>query len=88
MTQREVIVNNHLGIHARPASLIVQTSAAFNADIWLEKDGTAANAKSIMSVMMLAASCDSKVLIRAAGKDEEKAVEAIVKLFENKFNEA
>ncbi len=87
MTQREVYVTNHLGIHARPASLIVQTSSAFDADIWLEKDATAANAKSIMSVMMLAAGCDSKVLVSASGKDEERAVEALVKLFESKFNE-
>ncbi len=87
MMQREVYVINHLGIHARPASLIVKTSSAFEADVWLEKDGTAANAKSIMSVMMLAAGCDSKVVISASGKDEEAAVDALVKLFENRFNE-
>jgi phosphocarrier protein HPr len=88
MIQQEVRVTNHLGIHARPASLIVQTSSAFQSDVWLEKDGTEANAKSIMSVMMLAAGCDSMVVVRASGKDEEKAVDAIVKLFESKFNEA
>ncbi len=87
MTQREVYVINHLGIHARPAFLIVQTSCAFDADIWLEKDGTAANAKSVLSVMMLAAACDSKIVVSASGKDEERAVEAVVKLFESKFNE-
>jgi phosphocarrier protein len=87
MIQQEVTVANYLGIHARPASLIVQTSSAFAADIWLEKDGTSANAKSIMSVMMLAAGCESKVLVRASGTDEEKALDAIVKLFAAKFNE-
>ncbi len=88
MIQQEVTVLNHLGIHARPASLIVQTSIAFDAEIWIEKDGTTANAKSIMSVMMLAAGCDSKVIVRACGKDEEKALEAMIKLFERKFNES
>jgi phosphocarrier protein HPr len=88
MIQREVTVINTLGLHARPASLIVQTSGAFEADIWLQKDGVSANAKSIMSVMMLAAACNRKITIRANGKDEEKAVEAIAKLFENKFNES
>jgi phosphocarrier protein HPr len=88
MTLREVTVINNLGIHARPASLIVQASQPFDADIWLEKDGTSANAKSIMSVMMLAAGCDTKVVIRASGKDEQRAVDALAKLFESKFNEA
>jgi phosphocarrier protein HPr len=88
MTQREVTVTNHLGIHARPAALIVQASGTFDAEIWLEKDGSSANAKSIMSVMMLAAACSTKIIIRANGKDEDKAVEAIAKLFETRFNEA
>jgi phosphocarrier protein HPr len=87
MIQREVTITNSLGIHARPASLIVQTSAAYDADIWLVKDGALANAKSILSVMMLAAACNKKITVRANGKDEEKAVEAIAKLFEMNFNE-
>jgi phosphocarrier protein len=87
MIQREVTITNSLGIHARPASLIVQTSAAYDADIWLVKDGASANAKSILSVMMLAAACNKKITVRANGKDEEKAVEAITKLFEMNFNE-
>jgi phosphocarrier protein len=87
MIQREVTITNSLGIHARPASLIVQTSAAYDADIWLVKDGASANAKSILSVMMLAAACNKKITVRANGKDEEKAVEAIAKLFEMNFNE-
>jgi phosphocarrier protein HPr len=88
MIQREVTVTNSLGIHARPAVLIVQTSGTFDAEIWLEKDGVSANAKSIMSVMMLAAGCSTKIVVRANGKDEEKAVEAVAKLFETRFNEA
>ena len=88
MIQRDIVVTNSLGIHARPASLIVQTSTPFNCDIWLEKDGTTANAKTIRSVMMLAAACDARVTIRANGRDEQKAVDALSQLFEAKFNES
>jgi phosphocarrier protein len=87
MIQQEVVVSNPLGIHARPAALIAQMSSKFSAEIWLEKDGMSANAKSIMNVMMLAAACKSKVIIRAQGAEEKQAVEAIVSLFESRFNE-
>jgi phosphocarrier protein HPr len=87
MIQREVVVANALGIHARPASLIVQTATPFDCDIWLEKDGVAVNAKSIINVMMLAAACDAKVVIKASGRDEQNAVDALVRLFEARFHE-
>jgi phosphocarrier protein len=87
MTEKQVIVTNSLGIHARPASMIVQSAAKFSSDISLEKDGTSADAKSIMSVMMLAAGNESRVIIRASGKDEQEAVESLAKIFESKFNE-
>jgi len=88
MVQREIVVTNALGIHARPASLIVQTATPFDCDVWLEKTGVSANAKSIMSVMMLAAAFETKVLVKANGKDEQMALEAICKLFASNFNEA
>jgi phosphocarrier protein HPr len=87
MIQQEVLVGNPLGIHARPAALIVQMSSKFSSDVWLEKDGVSANAKSIMSVMMLAAAHKSKIIIRADGPQEKEAVEALVRLFDSKFNE-
>jgi phosphocarrier protein len=87
MTEKEIRVINSLGIHARPASMIVQTAARFGCDIALEKDGVSADAKSIMNVMMLAAGHGSTVIIRATGEDEQEAVTAIASLFENKFNE-
>lgn len=87
MLQQEVIVSNSLGIHARPAALIVQLSSKFTSDIWLDKDGLTANAKSIMSVMMLGAGHKSKIIIRADGAQEQEAVEALVQLFDSKFNE-
>jgi phosphocarrier protein HPr len=87
MTQQEVIVSNIFGIHARPASLIAQKSAAFKSDIRLEKDGVSANAASIMNVMMLAAAYKSKVVIKAHGPDEKQAVDSLVELFNAKFYE-
>jgi phosphocarrier protein len=87
MVQQEIIVSNVLGIHARPAALIVQLSNKFASEIWLEKNGAKADAKSIMSVMMLAAAYQSKVLICADGKEERQALDALVKLFKSNFNE-
>ena len=87
MTEREVEVVNTLGIHARPSSMIVKTAQQFTSTISISKSGADADAKSIMSVMMLAATCGSKVTIRAAGDDENQAIEAIAGLFARKFDE-
>lgn len=87
MVEREITVVNTLGIHARPASLIVETANKFKSTTSLEKDGICADAKSIINVMMLAAAFKSKVLIRATGEDEEEAADAIAQLFTDKFHE-
>jgi phosphocarrier protein HPr len=87
MIKKEVTVTNLLGIHARPASMIVKVATQFKSDINLIKDDVNSDAKSIMGVMMLAAAKDSTVGITAEGPDEQLAVEAIIELFENKFNE-
>ena len=87
MAEKNVTVINKLGIHARPASLIVQTAITFKSAIQLSKDGAAADAKSIMSVMMLAAAKDSIVTIKADGEDADAAVDAVIELFNKKFNE-
>lgn len=87
MVERRIIVSNTLGIHARPASLIVQTAMKFKSDITLTKDGASADAKSIMSVMILAAAYNSEVIINASGEDENEAADAIATLFEQKFYE-
>ena len=87
MVYRTLTIQNSLGIHARPASLIVQMCKNFKSDIAIEKDGVSADAKSIMNIMMLAAASQSEVVVRAKGPDEQAALDAIVTLFENKFNE-
>lgn len=88
MVEKKIIVKNKLGVHARPAAMLVKTATSFRSDIHLAREGQVINGKSIMGVMMLAASLGSEVTISAKGEDEEKAVAALAKLFEDKFGEA
>ncbi len=87
MIEKEIQVVNRLGLHARPAALLVQKAGKFKSEIRLLKDEFEVNAKSIMSVMMLAAEMGSLITIKAWGEDEAQAVEEIAKLFEEKFGE-
>jgi len=82
-----VKVTNPLGVHARPSALLVQTASKFKSEVWFSKDGREVNGKSMLGVMTLAAEMGSTVVIRADGPDEEKAVEALARVFELKFGE-
>ena len=83
----EVKVVNKLGLHARPAAQLVRQAMTFQSDITLEKDGEAVNAKSIMGIMSFAACLGTTIVITADGEDENEAVDAIAKLFADKFGE-
>lgn len=85
--ERLLEIKNKLGLHARAANLVVKTASRFRSHITLEKDGVVANAKSIMSLLMLAAGKGSKVLLRAEGEDAQEAVEEIARLVEERFGE-
>ncbi len=87
MTEQTITVTNKAGIHARPSALIVKTASQYESEVFLSCEGTEVNAKSIMSVMMLAAAQGSEVLIRTEGPDEEGVMKAIMDLFEKKFFE-
>jgi len=87
MTTREVTIINRAGIHARPAALIVKTANRFQSEIFLEKDDNRVNGKSIMGIITLGAGFNAKLQVAAEGSDEEEADEAIVRLFENRFEE-
>jgi phosphocarrier protein len=87
MLEKDIVVSNKAGVHARPSALIVKTASRFDSEVFLSCEGTEVNAKSIMSVMMLAAAMGSVVRIRTEGNDEDKAMEAIIQLFESKFSE-
>lgn len=83
MVEREIIIKNKTGLHARPAAVVVQKANEFGSEVFLEKDGDRVNAKSIMGVMMLAAGEGSKITIIADGDDEGDAVKSISALLES-----
>ena len=87
MVERKVEVINKLGLHVRPAAMLVQKASKFRSEIRLQKDDLEVNAKSILSVMALAAQMGSFVIIKAEGEDEAFAVEELAKLFEERFGE-
>ncbi len=87
MQTQNVTIKNRAGIHARPAALIVQTANEFESEIYLEKDNNSINAKSIMGIITLGAGYNSVINVKTEGVDEEAALAAIVKLFENRFEE-
>ncbi|MCG8668679.1 MAG: HPr family phosphocarrier protein [Pseudomonadales bacterium] len=78
---------NKLGLHARAASKLVATASRFESKIDINKDGQVADAKSIMSVLMLAASKGAHLDIEANGNDEKEALDAICLLINNRFDE-
>jgi phosphotransferase system HPr (HPr) family protein len=86
MVERQAVVKNKLGIHARPSALIVQSAAKFAAEITLVKDGLEVNGKSIMGVMMLAAETGAGILVRAEGTDEQDAADKMADVIESKFD--
>ncbi len=86
MLEQRATVKNKLGIHARPAALLVQAAAKFTSEITLEKDGLAINGKSIMGVMMLAAEVGSVITVRVEGEDACIALDRIVEMIESKFD--
>jgi len=85
--KERVKVINSLGLHARPASMLVQVASRYNSDITLSRDEMKVNAKSIMGVMMLAAEKGTEVEIEAAGDDAKEAVAGVKELFIRKFDE-
>jgi len=87
MIQKEVKIINEIGLHVRPASILVEVANKFKSDIWIEKDGQEANGKSIMSILLLSAEKGSKINIKAEGPDAVQAVEALAKVVNNKFGE-
>ena len=89
MVEQNVVVTNRLGLHARAAALLVRTASCFQSTIRLERlDGTAsADAKSILSVLMLAASRGTQLRAVAEGADEKDAMSALCRLFADGFGE-
>ncbi len=87
MINRTVTVINKLGLHARAAARFVTLASSFASDIKVARNGQEVNGKSIMGIMMLAASRGSAITLVADGSDEEKAIERLSELIEQRFGE-
>lgn len=85
--KQEIEIINKLGLHARASTKLTQTASQFASEIWIERNGRRVNAKSIMGVMMLAASKGSVVTLEVIGSDEAAAMEALLALINNRFGE-
>lgn len=89
MIERKTTISNRLGLHARAAARLVRRAAQFSSDVFIEREdtGQSADGKSILSVLLLAASRGTCLIIRAEGEDEERAANALIELIEQKFGE-
>ncbi len=87
MLTLSIKIINKLGLHARASAKLTQIANQFESDIWLEKNDKKVNAKSIMGVMMLAASQGTNIIITTEGPDEKEALSAIVSLINDFFGE-
>jgi phosphocarrier protein len=87
MQERQIIIVNRLGLHARAAAKFVTLASSFSSEVDISKDGQTVNGKSIMGVMMLAASRGSNLVITTRGEDEQEAADQLEKLVREKFGE-
>ena len=87
MLSKTVIVQNQVGLHARPATFFIQKSNEFKSSIWVEKDGRRVNAKSLLGVLSLGITKGTEITIFVDGVDEEEAIEALESLVESKFSD-
>ncbi|MBD8878996.1 HPr family phosphocarrier protein [Rhodanobacter sp. 7MK24] len=87
MLEKEIVVSNKLGLHARASAKLVQLVQGYKSTVLLLNRGREVNAQSIMGVMMLAAGIGTSLTIRADGPDEQAALDAVADLFDRKFDE-
>lgn len=88
MVQIDKLIINKLGLHARSAAKLIEVARQFSSSISLKHNDKTCDAKSILGVMTLAASCGATVTISAEGNDEENAIKAISQLIDNYFDES
>ena len=85
MYMKEAVVNNQVGLHARPATFFIQKANEFKSSIWVEKDERRVNAKSLLGVLSLGIVKGTSINLIADGPDEEEAVAALVDLITSNF---
>lgn len=88
MLTKDITIINKLGLHARAAAKLISTTSRFSSDIQLIKENREVDGKSIMAVMMLAASQGTQLTVQARGDDAAQALSAIEELVLNRFDEA
>lgn len=87
MLDKEITITNKLGLHARAAAKFVNLASGFESEIHISRNGRTVNGKSIMGVMMLAASCGSAIKLSVSGDDEKDALQQLEQLIHNRFGE-
>ena len=87
MYMKEAVVNNQVGLHARPATFFIQKANEFKSSIWVEKDERRVNAKSLLGVLSLGIVKGTSINLIADGPDEKEAVEALIELIPPNFPE-
>ncbi len=88
MVTRDITIINKLGLHARAAAKFVSIASRYGAEIHLQRGGQRVNGKSIMGVMMLAASKGTNLVLSTEGEDEDDAADALVRLIADRFGES
>ena len=87
MYSKDVMVQNKVGLHARPATFFIQKANEFRSSIWIEKEERRVNAKSLLGILSLGIIGGTQIKIIADGADEQAAVNALVELVESGFSE-
>lgn len=87
MCVKDVMVQNQVGLHARPATFFIQKANEFKSSVWVEKEERRVNAKSLLGVLSLGIMGGTQIRIIAGGVDEELAVDELVRLVESGFSE-
>ena len=86
MFVKEIVVQNQVGLHARPATFFIQKANEYKSSIWIERDERKANAKSLLGVLSLGVTKGVSVTISADGPDEEEAVNTLVDMISSDFS--
>lgn len=87
MYVKDVLVQNQVGLHARPATFFIQKANEFKSSVWVEKEERRANAKSLLGVLSLGIVGGTAIRVIADGADEQEAVDSLVSLVESGFAE-
>ena len=87
MVERKIVIQNQLGLHARPAALFVKKASQYLSRVTISKDGVEVDGKSILGILMLACERGSEIVLRVEGEDEKKCFKDLLDLVLGKFDE-